>query len=721
MVVEILLNFLNLKRKIHIPLICMLLIVTLSSQAVAIVNATETTSTPETSSESQTAEEEQETNSGETESQEVESEQESDEETREETTEENDSDESNPEKSDSEQTSVNSISSMSMTTMNMKGEVTGDKVNVRTGPSTSYTSITQLNKGHAVTILAQDSATSWYNIEFVQNNKTITGWMSNTYIRLHVNSDDNPDFEKKLDQQGFPESYRSYLRNLHAQHPNWEFVALHTNLQWNTVVKNQINPVDRSLVPSSSISSWKSLEAGAYNWDKGTWTNFEPGWVAASSEILQYFLDPRNSLVNGGEILQFLSLGWTGKETKEGVNRIIAGTFMAKSNLDYARYFLEAGEKNGVSAYHLASRVVQEVCVGDQPSRSVQGPYYNFFNVNATGTNPVDAGLKYAKDQGWNTPEKSIIGGAKFLTNGYINTGQDTLYLQKFDVVDGGNGYYWHQYMTNIQAPTSEAKNMKKRYTDFDDAHLILRIPVYLNMPSTAATKPTLNGNPNYLLSSLKVNNYSLTPFFNKFTTEYDLIVPEDVSSITIQASPVLSSTKVTGTGTHNLKSGANVIKITSKAQNGKSLVYTINVSRGTVDHDISTDYNIGTYITGVQPGTTVENFKKNIRVDNGTVTVLKADGKAHNGTVGTGNIVQIKQGNTLINQYEVVVYGDTNGDGKISIVDLANVQKHLLKISSIKGIYAEASNTNRGSSGIGIVDLANIQKHILKVSSIRQ
>lgn len=392
---------------------------------------------------------------------------------------------------------------------------------------------------------------------------------------------------------------------------------------------------------------------------------------------------------------------------------------MDKDSLDYAKYFMEAGQMHGVSAYHLASRVIQEV--GINGSRSVEGPYYNFYNIGATGSAPIDKGLEYAKSKGWNTPEKAIKEGAGFITDGYIGTGQDTLYLQKFDVVDGGNGYYWHQYMSNIQAPTNEAKSMKKTYQNFNNAHLILKIPVYLNMPSSACPKPTLDGSPNNVLSSLSVNNYSLTPAFNKFTTTYNLIVPENVSSITVKASPVLSSTKVVGTGTHNLKHGENTIKITSTAQNGKSLIYTINVSRGSVDYNISTDYNIGTYITGVQPGTSAANFKKKIKVDNGTVNVLKANRTEQTGNVGTGNIVQIKQGNTIVMEYEVVIYGDTNGDGLINVLDLANVQKHLIKINQLKGIYAEASNTVRGKTGIDIRDLANIQKHLIKLTSIQQ
>ncbi len=602
-----------------------------------------------------------------------------------------------------------------------QGYVTGNNVRVRKGPGTEHGEITKLNNDHPVTILEQDSNTSWYKIQFNQNGSTLEGWMTNQYIRIEVAPGAMDDFEKHMNDQGFPESYKSYLRDLHIKHPNWEFRALHTGLDWNTVVKNQLNPVNKSLVPLNSIASWKSLEQGSYNWDNGTWYSYETVWAAASSEILQFFMDPRNALVSGGEILQFSSLGWTGRETKAGVQDLLSGTFMANSDLDYAQYFMTAGQTHGVSPYHLVSRVIQEV--SRNGSRSTDGAtgVYNFYNIGAFGSNPVDAGLTYARDKGWTSPEKAIIDGAGFITDGYIKTGQDTLYLQKFDVVDGGNGFYWHQYMTNIQAPTSEAKKLQASYPNFNNGHIVFKIPVYSNMPATPCTKPTTTTAPNFLLSSLSVNNYSLTPFFNKFTENYSIIVPEDVSSITISASPVLSTTKITGAGSHNLKEGLNEIKIISTAANGQSKVYTINVSRGTVDYSGSTNYKIGTNITGVSPETSVEAFKNNMKVNNATIDILNPNGTPLTGNVGTGSIIQVKQGNQVLNQHQVVIYGDTNGDGRINIVDLANVQKHILNVSKMDGIYAQAANTKKTGSNINIVDLANIQKHILKVSSISQ
>ena len=76
------------------------------------------------------------------------------------------------------------------------------------------------------------------------------------------------------------------------------------------------------------------------------------------------------------------------------------------------------------------------------------------------------------------------------MKNDYINEGQNTLYLQKFDVVKKG-GLYNHQYMQNLLAPTSEASNMKEIYeiSNTVDYSLNFIIPLYENMPKEICEK----------------------------------------------------------------------------------------------------------------------------------------------------------------------------------------------------------------------------------------
>ena len=100
-------------------------------------------------------------------------------------------------------------------------------------------------------------------------------------------------------------------------------------------------------------------------------------------------------------------------------------------------------------------------------------------------TEILENAAKYSYDQGWDTMEKSIIGGIEFVKKGYINRGQNTLYLQKFDIVKQDGSLYTNQYMQNLMAPKSEASNMLKIYkaSGTVDSNLNFIIPLYENMP----------------------------------------------------------------------------------------------------------------------------------------------------------------------------------------------------------------------------------------------
>lgn len=80
-------------------------------------------------------------------------------------------------------------------------------------------------------------------------------------------------------------------------------------------------------------------------------------------------------------------------------------------------------------------------------------------------------------------------------------------------------------------------------------------------------------------LSSLSVNGYSLNPSFDKNTTNYSLTVPNDVSSVTINAKASDSKARISGTGKVSLKEGNNKVNVVVTAENGNKKTYTINVT----------------------------------------------------------------------------------------------------------------------------------------------
>lgn len=507
---------------------------------------------------------------------------------------------------------------------NMTGSCTADVLNVRSGAGTGYSKTGTVSYGDSLTILsetADSSGAKWYKISC----GNLTGYVSAAYVQLTSSGSQgssDADFESYMTKQGFPESYKPYLRTLHEQHPKWIFTAQKLGVDWNTALKEEC-VVGRNLVHSSALASWKSMEKGAYDFNGGYWYGLDGSWVAASKEIIMYYMDPRNFL-NDTYIFMFENQSYDPSyQTESGVKTILADTFMSgsytcpdtKKKYTYSQTFMDAAKKSGVSPYHLASRCRNEQGVNGAPQSlgTVKGyeNYFNFFDIQAYATSTMTAaemGCKYAKTTNptyllpWTNQYKSIVGGSIFLGTGYITKGQDTLYLQKFDMVDGGNGLYYHQYMTCVFGQANEAISLKNAYSqDILNSAMEFKIPVYNNMPDKLCPKPTSSGDNNNYLKSLSVSGTSISPKFDKFTTSYTAKVNAEVSSVTVNANPLGKSAKVSGNGKVSLKTGENTVKVTCTAASGVKRTYTIKITRKAASQTLQQgDVNGDKYLTVV-------------------------------------------------------------------------------------------------------------------------
>lgn len=211
-------------------------------------------------------------------------------------------------------------------------KVNASSLNVRSGPGTSYSQVTKLARNAAVTVTGETTGSDgklWYQLRFSgSGGATATGYALSTYISFPVAYSHDSDFEAYLNAQGFPDSYKDSLRQLHAKYPNWVFTAQNTGLDWNTVIQNE-GVLGRNLVGKDSISSFKSIMDGAYNWDTSTWTGFDgSAWVMASEDILRYYMDPRNFL-DEVSVFQFMSHEYDASvHTRAGLESLLKGTFM---------------------------------------------------------------------------------------------------------------------------------------------------------------------------------------------------------------------------------------------------------------------------------------------------------------------------------------------------------------------------------------------------------
>ena len=367
----------------------------------------------------------------------------------------------------------------------------------------------------------------------------------------------------------FPADYQEKLKALSQKYPNWNFQAYYTGIDWNELIEkergnediNDPNTIHRNRVNVNSDLSWKHCDFEAN------------GYACASDAIVAYYLDPRNFL-NEQNIFQFVESSYNEKQqTVETIQKTVEGTFLDTTitckdfngndvTMSYAEMIVEAAKQSNVSAFYIKSKIVQEVGVNGSGSVSGTYPgyegYYNFYNYGAHDTgDPIANGLAYAKDQGWDSQYKAIIGGAKLIATDYINAGQNTAYFNKWDVVgtkilkDGESqvvneeNLFWHQYMTNIQDPTNQSYSNYELYKDILNNQITFIIPVYNNMPES-------NPQPH----DIKLESISL------YTTELNLQVGEEATTKTGWIGAAYTPSNATDKVLYWSSSNENVAKV---------------------------------------------------------------------------------------------------------------------------------------------------------------
>ena len=403
--------------------------------------------------------------------------------------------------------STGSSSSESTTltpTTNLKGTVNtkSNPLTVRSGAGVTYSRLGTLAKGATVLVTGSvndKNGKAWYKYQFTSSKD---GYICSDYVKLQtVTSDSN--FESYMTAQGFPESYKSGLRVLHAMHPNWTFKALKLNISWNDALAKETAKPHTNLVSPSSPVRYRSTEAGAYNASTKTWSRADGGWYPASKAIVAYYMDPRNFLNDTG-VYQFMTHSYDGSnQNASTVAAVVKGTFMETRKpgggySNYASLINAVGKASNVNPNVLAAMIVQEQGskgTSSLISGTVSGykGYYNFFNVNAYETpshNKITNGLIYAKNHGWNSVYSSIKGGADFYYRDYVSKKQNTYYLKKFNVNNGLSSVATHQYMTNVQGAAGEGTLVRKAFGSDSSSAVTFEIPVYNSMPSSICPLP---------------------------------------------------------------------------------------------------------------------------------------------------------------------------------------------------------------------------------------
>lgn len=564
------------------------------------------------------------------------------------------------------------------------------------------------------------------------------GWIYSRYLKDFKTYTTDDNYGNSLRSAGFPESYILPLQKLHAMYPNWNFIPskLGGGLDFNTVIAQEYSPVYKNLINSKDQSLY-STDGAAYN--SGKFTEFEPGWYAPSKQTIAFYMDPRNWLMDN-TIFMFEQLSYNSSlHTEAAVQKVLDGTFMQGSydyngtKISYAKTFVEAGKLRNVSPVQLASRVVQEQGVNGNSltinMKSDGKTYYNFFNINAYGSSNeaiVSNALNTAKENGWDNPYSSIIGGSSTISNGYNNVGQDTIYYQKFNTINSKN-LYWNQYMANVRVLPTEANSSYSSYvkSGLVNSSFTFKIPVYNNMPDK--TTLSITGNDDNTLKSLSVSGCNLNPSFNSAATDYTCNVSSTLKQVTISASKTSAYSVMKGDGVVILNDKTTIANIEVTAANGNVRTYKITIQKVESGKESPADIisylgynNSNGILSGIALDTDVTNIISNVRnkFASSNINIKDKNGSVkENGKISTGDKITITSNSSTIT-YKVAVKGDVNGDGKISISDYAKVKSHILGVARVDNEYLKAADAN-GDGKVSIADYAKIKSHILGTSKI--
>lgn len=502
----------------------------------------------------------------------------------------------------------------------------------------------------------------------------------------------------------FPKEYQDALNQIKKLHPNWNFEAYYTGISWDTLILNETIH-KRNRVINSADLSWK-CSCG----------DVASGYACASEGIIKYYLDPRNFL-NEVNVFQFLEISYNSKiHNVEGIKNAVKGTFLDKEitytitendeekscTKHYAEIILEAAQKSNMSPYSIVTKIIQEV--GTNGSSSVSGTYsgyegyYNFYNLGAYDTgNAIVNALKYARDKGWNNQYKAIIEGAQEIANSYTNAGQNTAYFYKWDVVGtkilqsgqsqtvSSSNMFWHQYMTNVQDPTSQSKTLYNTYVKNNviDESLNFIIPVYNNMP-------TENSMPSGLT-----------------TDDGDLYYVNCTDGLAIRETPSTSGKKL---GTLYKNTLVVMLERECKEANGYKWDK-VKLSNGV------TGYIASKYLT-FKSSSTKKQYKyedsKNLIIMTLGITIESIDGATSIGEIKTGAKMTING-----KQYTAVVLGDINGDGSIDTGDTFRIKQAIMEVKNITDeSQIKAADLNSDGS-IDTGDSFILKKHIKEVEKI--
>lgn len=217
-------------------------------------------------------------------------------------------------------------------------------------------------------------------------------------------------------------------------------------------------------------------------------------WRNAKRSDVKYYMNPDNN-DKFQHLLLTESVGVSARE----LNKVLDGKGVLEGK---GQAFIDAGKKHSVNEAYLISHAILET--GHGASSLANGstkvglnnhgkpevvnshnrdeltnikPVYNMFGIQAYDSCPLTCGAKHAYNQGWTTPDKAIVGGAKFIGEDYIHNAyeQNTIYKMRWNI-----NTPWKQYATDIGWAAKQVYGIKNIYSKLNNPMMHYNIPKFI-------------------------------------------------------------------------------------------------------------------------------------------------------------------------------------------------------------------------------------------------
>lgn len=204
-------------------------------------------------------------------------------------------------------------------------------------------------------------------------------------------------------------------------------------------------------------------------------TVFTTNARSASQSDVEEYLNPSNGM-SGALRYQFLDLSEPSNVSERMLNVYLSDKGVLKGK---GEVFRRAAVNNHVNAAYLAVHACLESGSGTSQLASginYQGTtVYNMFGIGAYDEDPINGGAKYAYEHGWTSVDAAIEGGAQWISENYINAGQNTLYKMKWNPAKPGT----HQYATDVAWAAKQARTLQTFMDVFPISQMSFEVPVY--------------------------------------------------------------------------------------------------------------------------------------------------------------------------------------------------------------------------------------------------